>query len=385
MPIPALQTAGLSILLLSTTLLTATPSLAATSYVDLTGKEYSGPDSDLSGFSLTKFGVNCEENGSYVAGQDSFISWENHSARTEPSKATIGVAQYTIHFRVKDRKGAIIHEEDFSYNGHTSTWPHTGRVIWGDPNYGCDRSAVRFSSKIDLSYATVEYWATKINWQKELPQPTKLQQGSDNIAFSVDVHSPKPESIPLSSEDEKTVKGLEPGCKGGNGNSCFSLGYLYAGKGAFQKAMPYYETACGKKIPDGCTNFGFAIEQVKSSQSPSHYYKLGCDLGSEDGCVDLGLLELKSGKKASAISWFKLACIGKKTLGCIQLGVLADNQGDGKSAVTYWMKACDSKLGMGCALLGEFHQNHGDVQKSRDFYRKGCDYGEQNSCSALGQ
>ena len=162
---------------------------AAATFLDLTAKEYKGADSDLSGLGLSKFGVGCDENGTYRVGDASGISWQNQS-----DHGGKGLKSYTIHFRLKDRRGSVIHEEDFVYRqeGPQGSYPYRGRVFWSDPEYSCvDRNAIIFSKRIDLSFVTVEYWVSKLVWMKE-SQFSSSQLQPDNIAFSVSQHLHKP-------------------------------------------------------------------------------------------------------------------------------------------------------------------------------------------------
>jgi hypothetical protein len=142
---------------------------AATSYNDLTAQMYKGPDSNLEGFNLTKFGIGCEEGGVYHPGGLPYISWEGHIIKEQSNsgKKQAYLAEYTIHFRVKDRRGAILLEEEFEYNLKVPL--KEGYVIHDPLTTKCDRDAIRLSKSIDLSFATVEYWVTKIQWNKYRP------------------------------------------------------------------------------------------------------------------------------------------------------------------------------------------------------------------------
>lgn len=153
---------------------------AATTFVDLTAKEYKGPDSDLAGLSLSKFGVNCEEGGAYVPRQPAYVSWENQSGKNQNGSNYL-VKAYKINFRIKDRRGQVIHQESFDYSD---------KVRYGKDHYvlhdsyetKCDRDAVKFTKSVDLSFSTVEFWVSKVEWTKfEQSQPE-----ADKVAFSVE-------------------------------------------------------------------------------------------------------------------------------------------------------------------------------------------------------
>lgn len=143
---------------------------AAATFVDLTAKEYKGPDDDLPGLTLSKFGVNCEEPGHQIPGQVPWITFDIHAERQDRGKPNYGVKRFSIHFRIKNRKGEVVHDEDFVYKGHSSggQWPYRGVIVAGNIDVHCDKAAAHLGKYVDLSYATVEYWLTKIDW---MPKP----------------------------------------------------------------------------------------------------------------------------------------------------------------------------------------------------------------------
>jgi len=126
---------------------------AAARFVDLTAKEYKGSDADLSGLTLSKFGINCEVPGHQAPGYAPWITFDFYSERREPGKQNYGVKRFTIHYRIKSRKGDVVHEEDFEFVKGRATggqWPYKGRVIVGEPDVHCDVASTHLSKNVDL-------------------------------------------------------------------------------------------------------------------------------------------------------------------------------------------------------------------------------------------
>ena len=105
---------------------------AAAKFVDLTAQDIRLDILYLTGLGFSKFGVGCDENGAYHPGEAAAISWQDQSGRSKPGQGAWGLKRYTIHFRIKDRKGNIIHEEEFRYSRVETTgqYPYRGKCFF---------------------------------------------------------------------------------------------------------------------------------------------------------------------------------------------------------------------------------------------------------------
>lgn len=115
--------------------------------------------------------------------------------------------------------------------------------------------------------------------------PLAMAESAENL-FNQGVHAHKQGNY------SQAAKLFGKACHGGNAESCYNLGILYAkGRGVKQndtQAAKLYEQACNGGDAAGCYNLGVSYhngegKQKNFSAAKKHYGK-ACDLGNQDGC-----------------------------------------------------------------------------------------------------
>lgn len=207
---------------------------------------------------------------------------------------------------------------------------------------------------------------------------------------------------------------LRKQCKAGFGESCNSLGIIYAhGRGVKKNhvvAAEFYRLACEYGSTYGCVNLGLALEMplggVKGDlNEAAELYDKACDAGNADGCFKLGSFYDEMGpsthrncvKSASA---YERACTLGFSGGCVQLAKVYREKGAfvGGSSVEasrLLEKACEEREPMACLSLAEMYRGQeipdGDARKAEKLVKDAtqifdgkCLNGDAGSCFVLG-
>ena len=78
-------------------------------------------------------------------------------------------------------------------------------------------------------------------------------------------------------------------CHGGNAESCYNLGSLYAKGQNYTQAAKLFEQACNGGYANGCFNLGVynfygTGKPQQDLSAAKKYYGKACDLGNQNGC-----------------------------------------------------------------------------------------------------
>jgi TPR repeat protein len=198
-----------------------------------------------------------------------------------------------------------------------------------------------------------------------LSVPTQAAQGAGDKGHAAAL------ALYNAGNHKKARPAFEAACKAGNGESCFSAGYMWSkgegGKADDTKARGFYTSGC--KLGDGgaCNNLANFMDKGRG------------------GPLDT----------VQALATYEKSCAGNNQLGCFQAAkVLAYGDSAGKVKIDatraqgFYVRACDLNYTAACYIAASnVRAGRGvaaDEAAANQLFRRACTLGDKEACALFG-